>query len=213
MAESRNQFSEFRRHCETNGVRNIQGGGACFDDCLKHLAQKLGIGASGIFGRKFHVIAERLGEGYGLAGLRQALIACDAQLILQMNVGSRQEDVNARASRILQSFPGAFDIGPARPSQSGNDRPADQAGDGLDRCKIAVRGDGKTRLNHVDAEAVELVRQAQLLRMIHAATRRLLSIAKGRVKNGNARLLSSHGLPRVECVSPWYGAIQLKQYL
>jgi hypothetical protein len=54
------------------------------------------IGTRGIFRRKFHVIAKRLGEADGFASLRQTLLARDAQLVLQVNVGGREEDVNAR---------------------------------------------------------------------------------------------------------------------
>ena len=157
------QVAEFRRHGEADGIRNIERSGASFDHGFEHLAEKFGIGARGIFRRKFDVIAKRLGEANGIAGLRQALIARDAQLVLQVNVGSGEEDVDARAGSVFQSFPGALDIGAAGAGQSGDDGPADDIGDGLHGFEIAVRGDGKPGFDHIGAEAVELVSQAQLL--------------------------------------------------
>jgi len=107
------QLSEFRRNGIADGVGNIERGGAGFNHRIEHSAEKIRIGARGIFGRKLHVIAQRFGKAHRIAGLRQALIAGDAQFVLQVNIRSREEDVNARAGGVPQSFPGAFDVGAA----------------------------------------------------------------------------------------------------
>ena len=59
----------------------------------------------------------------------------------------------------------------ARPGQRRNDRTPNGGGNGLHRGKVAFRGDGKAGLDHVHAQAVELVRQTQLFLHVHAASR------------------------------------------
>ncbi len=78
-------------------------------------------------------------------------------------------------------------------AESGNDGAADHCGDGLHRFKITVGGNGKSGFDHVDTETVELVRQAQLLLMVHAAAGRLFSVAQSGVENFDADLLRGHG--------------------
>ena len=58
-------------------------------------------------------------------------------------------------------------------------------GNGLDRGKIAFRCDGKSGLDHVEAKPVKLVRQAQLLLHVHAASGRLLAVSQRSVENRN----------------------------
>src|SRR5579862_7927153 len=124
-----------------------------------------------------------------------------------MNVGSSEENMNARAGRILQGFPCTLNIGAAGASQSCNDRPANHFGDSLDRFEIAIGCDRKPGFNHIDAEAVELVRQTQFLLVVHAATRRLFAIAEGCVENGDADLLGHvPSFLRKELIDLWYRA-------
>src|SRR5260370_25782869 len=93
---------------------------------------------------------------------------------------------------VFQGFPGALDIRAAGAAQACNDGAANDCGDGLHGGEIAIGGDGESGFDHVDAEAVELVREAQLFLMVHAATGRLLSVAQGGVENGNANLVRGH---------------------
>ena len=108
-------------------------------------------------------------------------------LYLQMNVRGRQKNVDARARRALQCLPGAVDVARAGASQARNDGTPHRGGDALYRFKVAIGGDRKSGLDHVDAQAVELLGQAQLLLHIHAAARRLLAVTKRGVEDGDAR--------------------------
>ncbi len=99
-----------------------------------------------------------------------------------MDVGGGQKDVNARPRGSLEGLPGALDIGGAGPGQGGDDGSPDGGGNRLHRGKVAFRGDGKAGFDDVHAQAVELVRQPQLLLHVHAASRRLLAIAQGSVE-------------------------------
>ena len=70
-----------------------------------------------------------------------------------------------------------------RPRQAGNDRAADDGGHGLYGFEVAIGGDRESGLDHVHAKAVELMRQAQLFLIIHAATGRLFTVAESGVEN------------------------------
>jgi hypothetical protein len=96
---------------------------------------------------------------------------------------------------VFQGFPSPFNVWAASAGESGNDGAADDCGDCLDGFEIAIGGNGESGFDHVGAEAVELVRQAQLFLMIHATTGRLFSIAQRCIENGDANLFRSHNLP------------------
>ncbi len=95
-----------------------------------------------------------------------------------MNVGGRQKYVNARPGCALEGLPGALDILRAGTGKTRDDRPPDDSGDGLNGSEIAFRGDREPGFDHVYAEAVELMGQTQFFMHVHAATRRLLAVAK-----------------------------------
>src|SRR5207244_2234983 len=65
------------------------------------------------------------------------------------------------------------------------------AGDGLHRLEVARRRDRKTRLDHVDAEILERVRDLQLLGQVHAGPRRLLAVPQRGVEDDQA--VTTHG--------------------
>ena len=67
-------------------------------------------------------------------------------------------------ARLRQRRPGAIDVRRDRARQAGDDRPPHRAGDGAHRLEVAVRGDREAGFDDVHAEAIELLRQAQLLR-------------------------------------------------
>ena len=86
----------------------------------------------------------------------------------------------------LQSLPGAFDILRAGAGKARDNRTPHRRGNRLHRREIAFGRDGESRLDHIDAQPVEVMRHAQLLRHIHAATRRLLAVAQRSVENRDA---------------------------
>ncbi len=63
-----------RGHGVADGVRNIERGGAGIDGRLQHFAEEVGVGAGGVLGRKFHVIAERTGVGHAVADVAQSVL-------------------------------------------------------------------------------------------------------------------------------------------
>src|SRR5208283_2344219 len=134
-----------------------------------------------------------------LARLLQALLARDAQLVLQMNVRGCQKNVNARPRRPLQRLPGPVDVALAGASQARNDRTPYRGGNPLYRFKIAIGGNRKPSLNHIDPKAIELLGQVQLFLHIHTAARRLLAVPKRGVENSDARPI--HEFPLQKCAT------------
>ncbi len=176
-------LAEFRRHGVTDGIGNVHGSRARVDHGLYYLHQKIAIRPGGIFGRKFHIVAERLGQTHALARLFQALFPRDAQFVLEMDIRGGEEYMDARACGPFQSLPGALDIEGAGACQPGNNRPAHGRCNRLYGLKISVGGDRESRFNHVHTQPVELMRHAQLLVNIHAATRGLLTVTQRGVEN------------------------------
>ena len=126
--------------------------------------------------------------------LLQALLARNFQLVLQMNVGGRQKDMNAGMGCALERLPSALDILRTGTGEASNNRSPDDCGDGLNGGEVAFRGDREAGFDHVYAEAVELMGQAQFFLHVHAAARRLLAVAKCGIEYRDA----FHGSP--QCV-------------
>src|ERR1700688_4374923 len=102
--------------------------------------------------------------------------------------------MDTRPCSSFQSLPGAFDIRTAGTGKSNDDGAANDAGNSPYRFKITVGGNGESGLDDINAETVQLMRQAQLFLVIHAATGRLLPVAQGGIENDDAnRLLRRHG--------------------
>ena len=59
----------------------------------------------------------------------------------------------------------------------------------------AMGGDGEPGFDHIDAKAIELLGQSQLLLHIHTATRRLFAVTKRGVENGDARPIHGFRTP------------------
>src|SRR5208282_447389 len=187
LAQRADEGAVFFRHAVPDRIGNVNSGSASRDDCFDHLAEKRDIGTGGVFGREFNVGAERLGVPNRFLRLLQALLACNAKLVLQMNVRSCQKNMDARVRRSLQCLPGAVHVADTSTSQARDDGTPHQGGDALYGFEVAIGGDGEPRFDHVHAEPVELLGQAQLLLHIHAAARRLLAVTKRGVEDGNTR--------------------------
>ena len=109
-----------------------------------------------------------------------------------MNVGGCEKNVDARVRGSLQRLPGPVHVARTSAGQTGDDGTPHRGRDALYGFEVAIGGDGESGLDHVHAEAVELLGQVQLFRHIHTAARRLLAVTKRGVENGDARPI--HGL-------------------
>src|SRR5205807_2968459 len=97
---------------------------------------------------------------------------------MKVNVRCGEETMNARVGGSLQGLPGALYVLATTTRQGGDCRSANLACYRLHGQKVAFRGDGKARLDHVHAQLIELARHAQLLVLIHAVTGGLFPVAQ-----------------------------------
>src|SRR5919109_825045 len=86
--------------------------------------------------------------------------------------------MNARMGSSLKGLPGALDVFATTARQGGDGRSPNFARYSLHRLEVAFRGDGKSCLDHIHAQTIELARHAQLLVLIHAVAWSLFPIAQ-----------------------------------
>ena len=78
--------------------------------------------------------------------------------------GARGEhQVDARPARAGERMTGRLDVLAARARKAGHDRPADGGRNGADTLEISRRCPGEAGLDHVDAQALELLGDLRLL--------------------------------------------------
>ncbi|OPZ84158.1 MAG: hypothetical protein BWY76_01971 [bacterium ADurb.Bin429] len=189
-AQRGDQLKILVRRGVADGIRNIHRAGAGGDDRLDDFTEKIHLRARGVFGGKFHVVAERSRQLHGFDRHRQHFLARLSQLILHVDVGGGDEGVNALALRGRHRFGHRHDVLLVRAAEPGDSRPLHFLGNAVDRLEIALGRDGKTRFNDIYAQARELAGDFQLLLDIHAGTGRLLAVAQRGVEYDN---LLRHG--------------------
>ena len=185
LANSTNEPAKFLWHRIADGIRNIDRPGPCGNHRLDHLIEIGGIGATGIHGRKLHIvhIAPRPLHHLDRALLR--LVARHSELVLQMDIRSREKRMNADLRGPLQCLPGSIDILRARPRQAANRRSLDFLRDPPHRFKIPRRAIGKSCLDDIDPQSCQLLRHHDFLFHIHAGAWRLLAVPQRRIKNSD----------------------------
>ena len=120
---------------------------------------------------------------YRFNGGFENLLAGHAKFMLQVNIGSRDESVDAGIRRMLDRFQRALDIALLGAREAYDARPADFLTDPAHRIEVAVRRRGKAGFDHVDAEFFQLARDDDFLFGGHARARRLLAVAQRGIKN------------------------------
>ena len=165
-----------------DGVGHVDGGGAGFDGDAHHLDEEIAIGAGGVFGRKLDVVGKRAGQAHRLAAELERLRAADLQLVFEMQIARRQEDVDAGAVGKLQRAGGHLDVFSLGAGERSDARLADGLRDGGDGGEVALRGHGKAGLDDVHAQIFKGVGHGELFLRGHAAAGRLLAVAQGGVE-------------------------------
>ena len=167
-------------------VGDVDHGRALLDRDRADLGGELDVGAGRVHRRELDVLAVGLGQGDRGAGLTLDVLAVGLQLVLDVDVGGRDEGVDARARGVLDRSPGGVDVGLVGAGQAADHRALDAAGDRLDRLEVAGRGDREAGLDHVDAQAGELLGDLDLLRRVQRDSGRLLAVAQCGVEDVDA---------------------------
>ena len=187
------------RHRVADGVGDVDRRRALLDRDGDHLGGELDVGARGIHRRELDVVDERAGVRDGRAAWPLDVLARGLQLVVDVDVRRGDEGVDARAVGVAHRFGGALDVGGVRAGEPGDDRAVDLARDRLHGLEVARRRDREAGLDHVDAQARELVGDLELLGVFSempgdcSPSRRVVS--KMMTRSGSMALLLSRFPP------------------
>src|SRR5438093_743967 len=119
------------------------------------------------------------------------------QLVLQVDVGGRDERVDARLTCVLHRFPAAVDVGQADAREAADRRRVVQgahlAGHRAGGLEVLVRRDREAGLDDVDLEPGQLPGHLELLHRVHGEAGRLLAVPQRRVEDDDAIHTASYG--------------------
>src|SRR4051794_27016700 len=123
-----------------------------------------------------------------------------------MNVRRRTERMDAWTSSIAQCLGSAGDVLFRRAAEGGDLDVLTLGRNGFDGGEVAFRGDRKSGFDDVDSEVLELVSHPDLLRQVHRAAGRLLTIAQSGVEDADGGLwhgVSSCGQASEDATEAW----------
>jgi hypothetical protein len=84
---------------------------------------------------------------------------------------------------LLHRLQSPLDVAFLRPGKTHHHRPLDVLGDTLHRCKISLGRGGKTSLNDIDPELLQLAGDHNLLLDVHARPWGLLPVSQGSIED------------------------------
>ena len=186
VAQAAEDRAQLVRQRVADGVGHVEDGRARLVDGLRDLPQEGILRAGRVLGGELDVVGRRPGEAHRVRGLAQGLRRADLELVLEVDRRRGQEDVKARARGRLQRAGRGRDVLLLRACQCGHAARADLGGHAADRLQLGLRSHREAGLDDVDAQPLELAREAHLLVRSHRAAGRLLAVAEGRVEDGDA---------------------------
>jgi hypothetical protein len=184
-AQLANQRCVLVRLRVTHGVRNVQGRSSGLDGHLEYLDQIFRVRARRVFGGELDVVHVAARLPHRAIHFLENPLATHPELVLEVDVARRNERVDARVPRRLQRLGRAFHVIVSGARKAADLDLSQLPGDRLDRFEIAATGDGKARFDRVHPQPFQLTRESELLGEVHAATRRLLAVAKRRVEDAD----------------------------
>ena len=165
-----------------DGVGRVEGDGTGLDHRREDLGQEVALGAQRILGGEFDVVAQLAGAAHGLDGGVDDLLPAHAQLVLAVQRAGRQEQVDAARSRRLDGTRRGLDVARQAARQAAHGGVSSCRAISCHRGEVVRRGLRETGLDDVDAEILQGLRQAQLLRSVHGEAGRLLAVAQAGVE-------------------------------
>ena len=171
-----------RRHV-ADGVRNIQCGRTALNGSLQYAAQEVRIGTGCILCGELDVGDILLCVSDVMCDTLQDIILGHAQLVLHMNRTGRNKGMDARIGRVLDCIVSGIDILLHRAGQRADRGILDRVRDRRNGSGISRRCDSKTGLDDINTQVFQLTGNLNLLREVHAAARRLLTVSERGIKN------------------------------
>jgi hypothetical protein len=183
FAHRANQCRIAFRHGIAHGIGEIDGGRAFSDHTFEHPAKEVHVRAAAVLRRKLDVVSERARERHGETRLLVHLIRRHAELFLHVQRRRRDKRVDAERVGGLQRLGGAGNILVVGASQRADRGVFHHLGDRADRLEIAVGACRKAGFDHIDLQALELTRNADLFLAGHGGARRLFAVTQGGIEN------------------------------
>jgi len=177
---------------EATRVGDVDGCRARLDDRFQHLAHVRPVRPRGVHRRELDVFGIATRALHHLDGAVLGLLAAQPELRLQVNVGGREEGVDARPLGGANRFPALVDVRGHCPGEAGDDRSAYLTSNRLHRGEIVGARGGEAGFDDVHAEPRELLRQRQLLRGRQRKAWRLLAVTQRGVEEFYERAVLSH---------------------
>src|SRR5205823_6176796 len=115
----------------------VDDGGAGVDHRLDRLREVFAVGAAGVLGRVLDLVAEAPGVLHRFDTTLDHLLPGEAQLALDVDVGSGEHDVDLRALGVLDRPPHGLDVRLHGAGQRGDHGAPDLTGDGLAGLEVA----------------------------------------------------------------------------
>jgi hypothetical protein len=150
-------------HRVADGVGDVDRRRAFLDGDRDHLGGEVEVGARRVHRRELDVVAVGLRLRHRRARKPLDVLARGLQLVDDVDVGGRDEGVDARALGVAYRLPRAFYVRRVSARQPGDDRTMNLARDGPHGLKVPGRGDREPGLDDVDAQARELMGDLELL--------------------------------------------------
>ena len=186
LTQKADQLRHLLRRGVADGIGDVQRRRTRRDGVGVALGEEGVVGAGRVLGGELDVRALGVGVADHLRDRREHLLARHAQLVLHVDVARGKEDVDAGMPGLLHRVPRGVDVALRAAGEGGDRCVLHDGGDRLDALEVHGGRDGEARLDDVHAELFELAGHLNLLVQVHAAAGRLLTVAKGRVKNLDA---------------------------
>src|SRR5204863_9695498 len=164
-------------------VGHVHGARAGVDHRAEDLDQVLRVAARGVLGRELDVVEVLLGAPDGPHRRVEHVLPAHHELVLQVDVGGGDEDVDPGPFRLLDRLDGTVHVLLARAGEREDDRLRDRRGHAPDGLEVALGGGGEAGLDHVHPQVLQLARDRELLLHVHGGAGRLLAVAQGGVED------------------------------
>ncbi len=193
-------------------VGDVDRAGAGLDGGFDAAAQEVALGAGGVLGRPFDIAAQVAGVGHRRVNRVDHILRAHLQDVVAVLWAGGYEGVDAPALGGADRVGATLDIGDAGPGQPADRALGDDLRDLAHGFEVAVGGDRKARLDHVDAHVLEDLGQLYLLVDRHRGAGRLLAVTHGGVKHDDffgfgrgfgAAVIGGDGRRGVDDVGHW----------
>ncbi len=164
---------------------------------VQTLGHELPIAARGVLGRKLDIV-QMLARARDRPGGRvEHVLAGHVELVLEMDIRSRDEDMDTGTGRLVHRLERLVNVLLAGAREAQYHGFGHGLGDALHGLEVAGRGRCEAGLDNIDVEPFELARDRDLLLDVHGCAGRLLAVAQRGVEDPDVVAVVGRGAVRV----------------